>query len=111
MKGTITDVKLAADGRIAASVELDGDVEGEGEGEHQRRRVVHYWPELVEQWGADAVRAHVLQLAADERDAELAKTVMMAPHLDVVGQGDAAAVCRLGHIACTDEHPAPPPSA
>jgi hypothetical protein len=55
----------------AAVVQLDGESEP---------RTVTYWPELLEQWGADRLRAHLVyeasqQRAADEAEAAQASTL------------------------------------
>jgi hypothetical protein len=53
----------------AAVVQLDGESEP---------RTVTYWPELLEQWGADRLRAHLVYEASQQRAADEAEAAQAA---------------------------------
>lgn len=103
MKGEILSIvprpgPTPAESKLTARVAL-----GDGS-----RHEISYWPELLEQWGPDALRAWILQQAV-EASSGGAEPAHETHGRALVGAGEAAPVCRKGEIGCTDEHGEPPP--
>jgi hypothetical protein len=79
MKGTITAIE-AAGARMLARVQLEGD---------DALVEVEYWPELLEQWGADVLRAHLVHQAVVQRAAQSAPAAA-EQHAALIGAAEAA---------------------
>lgn len=94
MSGIIERV-YELDGQLVADVKLDGD---------ERRFVFPIASGLLAQWGADAVRAYLLQAAASVIASERERAAAVDAHQAIAGAGIAAPVCREGHIECQDAH-------
>jgi len=98
MRGTVTEVTDGQDGRKVAQVQLEN-------GESAQ---VAYWPELLEQWGADKLRAYLVHQAVEAA----AGAQVEDPHQALLGDAEAApvetppapAVCNLGAAGCVVDH-------
>ena len=89
MRGTITAIAAGKDGQQLARITLEGGQQFE----------IPYWPELLEQWGPEALRAHLLH------QAELAsRPAAPLDHSALLGEAEASPVCREGEIGCTKSH-------
>jgi hypothetical protein len=113
MRGQITRIDPAPAGaKWIAHVTLEGAprmVQGPRDDEpHEEPWLVEYWPELIEQWPAEAVRAWIMQRAAEQHEraaAQVAETNAAADrHADLLGSAEAAVVCHNGEIGCTEIH-------
>ena len=98
----ITGIKPATEGgQLVAEVEVDAG----------QMVDVAYWPELLEQWGAEPLRAWVLQQASDLSAATPATPIHESHAAALVGEGQPAVVCRQGEIGCTEAHEPEPPES
>jgi hypothetical protein len=95
MTGTVTATRRGPEGRMVATVAL----------EDGRRFEVPYWPELLEQWGAEPLRTWLVNEAATT--AAQLDTRAAFDHSALHGEAAAAPVCRKGEIDCTDPHEEP----
>jgi hypothetical protein len=78
MRGTVAEVTDRADGRKVALVQLES---GES-------ALVAYWPELLEQWGADKLRGWLVHQA----EQAAATAAGDDAHQALLGEADAAPV-------------------
>jgi hypothetical protein len=100
MRGKVTAITDTADGlRKLAAVEL----EGIDEPVH-----VAYWPELLEQWGAEKLRAWLVHQAVEA----VAASADEDPHQALLGEAEPVPVeppppppvCNLGASGCVVDH-------
>jgi hypothetical protein len=113
MRGEVVAIdQMPAGQKWVAHVTLEGAprmVQGpRDEQAHEEPWAVPYWPELVDQWAPEAVRAWLIQQAATLHEREQAEAAtadkLAEQHKAILGAGEAAAVCREGEIGCEKPH-------